>query len=197
MSRRLLTAGAIGILAAVLAFSLQDVIQRVLIFPFLYAWWVISLYYHSIPEVFLWALATALILIMVVDGLLPNDRLPVHRPIPLRSIKGPIQSLAEWMAKAPNGIYYKWLIANRLGRLARETLALRQAVLASHKSFLLQGWDRSASPEIQSYFDAGLSGSFADYPRRRWPWQPQPKSPLDLDPWEVIAYLESRAGEEL
>ncbi len=192
MRKRWLTLTAALALAGVLAFSLQDVILRVLIIPTAYLGWLVGIYYHTLPQILIWALAVSVIILMMVDSLIPAGGLPSHKRTPTISTRGNLASLTDWIVKAPGGVYYKWLIANRLGRIARETLDQRDVRASLPGQGALQGKDWSPSEAIRSYLEAGLNGSFADYPRESWPWKRQESSPLDLDPQEVIAYLESQ-----
>jgi hypothetical protein len=88
------------------------------------------------------------------------------------------------------GIYYKWLVANRLGKDAREILAQRDGHAVSKKFGRLNGNHWHPPQEIDSYLESGLNGSFADYPQPRLGTKPQP-APWDVDPQLVIDYLEN------
>ncbi len=89
--------------------------------------------------------------------------------------------------------YFKWLIANRLGKLAYQILLQREhgkprSVFAPLTS---EGWE--AAPEVQQYLEKGLHGSFADYPNSRWDTFTKPeKTPLDYDVVDVIEFLEAK-----
>ena len=93
------------------------------------------------------------------------------------------------LGKSKQGIYYKWMIAHRLGKLTREMLDQREGRPEQLGYTRLTGRDWEPSKEVTTYLEIGLNGSFADFPQPRWT-RPQP-TPLDLDPQNVIEYLES------
>ena len=99
-----------------------------------------------------------------------------------------MENLAELLDKRGRGIYYKWLIANRLGKAARELLDQR-AGLQGTRFMRLSGRDWNPPQEVNAYLESGVNGSFADYPRPRWS-RPHP-TPLDIHPAQVVAFLES------
>ena len=99
--------------------------------------------------------------------------------------------MVEWLEKSQRGgSYYKWLVANRLGKTAREILAQRDGQPISRKFGRLNGRDWNPPRKIDDYLDNGLNGSFADYPRPRF-WEKAKPTPLDADPKQVIEYLEN------
>jgi hypothetical protein len=109
---------------------------------------------------------------------------------PLSPPKGQVKETVEWLNKCQEGNYYKWLVANRLGRIAREILFQREGHPIGKKFGRLEGGDWNPPPNLGDYLDSGLNGSFADYPRPRF-WQKSSPTPLDADPKQVIEYLEN------
>ncbi len=91
-------------------------------------------------------------------------------------------SLAIGLQRARTSNDFKWQIANRLGRLARRVLD------APTYPSALDPMDDS----VGRYLDAGLNHSFVDYPTPRNRFATRPATPLDIDPSEVVAFLESR-----
>jgi len=108
-------------------------------------------------------------------------------------VSGQIESLADWLHNTKRGMYFKWLVANRLGKLAFQILLQREhgkprSVFAPLKG---DGWEPSV--EVQEYLERGLHGSFADYPNgNRKYFAPPEKSSLDHDVVEVVEFLESK-----
>ena len=101
--------------AAVLAFALRDVVERSIIQPVAYLWWVLGLYYTAFPQLALWVTLVVVVAFLGL-GTLTMDPLRLRRKRPeMRPVQGPVETLAVWMVKAPKGIYFKWLIAQRLG----------------------------------------------------------------------------------
>jgi hypothetical protein len=84
------------------------------------------------------------------------------------------------------------LVANRLGKTAREILSQREGQPISRKFRRLEGRDWNPPQTIHDYLESGLNGSFADFPRPRLPWQTPNPTPLDADPKQVVEYLENQ-----
>lgn len=180
------------ILAAGLAYFMRDVIYHTVIEPLLFLWWMLGIYYHMLPQVVLWILMVILVVMMAWTSL-ATDRPVLRSPLDLhRSHHGPVESLAGQLFRSSKGLYFKWLLAQRLGKLARDLIAFnsRQSPRFGHEALTGPGWDPPR--EVAAYLDAGLNGSFADYPRPRWSFQPSRPTPLDLDPEITLDYLESQ-----
>ena len=112
----------------------------------------------------------------------PQSRFSSRKVTKKNQIQGPVELLATWMLKSREGIYFKWLIAHRLGRLNRE--------LGGN----MGSGDRTTSEldAVEKYLDAGLNKSFADYPYPANPFATPKPTPLDLHPKKAIDYLESK-----
>ncbi len=189
MNRRLLFA---MLLAGVLAYLLRDIIEETFIQPIIYLFWIIRLYYEAFPQIFLWIVLLVAVILMEAASLV-TDLTPRGKDIITRKpSQGQVESLAEWMLRAPRGLYFKWLIANRLGKLSRSLLYFRsrQEPRSKWEPLAGPGWDPPR--DVAAYLESGLNGSFADYPRPRWPFQRQEPTPLDIDAEKVIEYIESK-----
>ena len=193
MNRRSLPALIPAILLSMLlAYLLRDVIHRLVILPLAYLWWLGGIYYHVIPQVWLWILLVVGVLYMVVYNFVSGIRLVPRVIRPKKIRRGPVADLALTLEKSRQGTYFKWVIAHRLGRLTRALLAQREAHRDTKKFGPLQGRDWTPPQAVADYLEAGLNGSFADYPRARLPVGSRPPTPLDLPPDEVVRYLESQ-----
>jgi hypothetical protein len=96
------------------------------------------------------------------------------------------------LRKAEQGIYFKWLIANRLGKLAYQILLHRESGRPRSVFAPLVGVDWEPTKVLQNYLETGLHGSFADFPDVRRPFRTMKKTPLDLDIAEAVDFLESQ-----
>jgi hypothetical protein len=173
--------------AFVVSFLLRDAIQRAVILPLAYFWWLLKLYYHAIPQLILWVLLVLTVFVSMFRLIPIKNIFRRTLKIKRKSAAGPIENVALWIKKSPGGVYYKWLVANRLGKLARELLDQRQG--RTRKGFTrLSGKGWNPPHEVDAYLESGLNGSFADFPRPRWWAKP---TRLDIDPHQVIDYLES------
>jgi hypothetical protein len=197
MRQRWLAVVGVIAIAALLAFPLRELVNQVVLVPIAYLLWLLKLVYLSMDQVIWWFAAVFLVLVILGQSLLPELK-PVKKLIPFAKHEhGKVETLAIALDKSQKGIYFKWLIANRLGRLAYEILLQREhgkprSVFAPLTS---EGWE--ATPEIQQYLEKGLHGSFADFPNNRWGNFGAPvKTPLDHDVIEVVEFLEAKTGNE-
>lgn len=191
MIRRNITLVIVFLLTLTIAFFLRDVVERTIITPLFYLWWVLKLYYFSIPQYVLWIILILATFFSAASSLIPEMKVgkPI-KPDPV-IIHGQVADLANWLIKSRRGgIYYKWLLANRLGKTAREILAQRDGYAVSKKFGRLNGRDWYPPQEIEVYLETGLNGSFAEFPQPRR-WENPPPTPLDIDPQQVINYLEN------
>ncbi|MEN8173452.1 MAG: hypothetical protein ABFS03_11305, partial [Chloroflexota bacterium] len=153
-----------GAAALLLAFPLKNIVRAVLIKPALYLLWGIKLIYHTIPQFWLWAILLFVILLIMLSPLFEIGRFLPRRKRRVKEPLGPIGTLAETVDKSSSGIYFKWVIANRMSKIMRDWLAYREhTVKRWHARDITKlGW--SSSKPIKTYLDVGLNGSFADYP---------------------------------
>jgi len=194
--RRWLAAIGAIVIAALLAFLLRDAVYQLIVLPLAYVFWLLKLFYLSFDQILWWIAVVIVILLILGRSLLPE--LKPLKPIlkPPRPSIGPVQSLAGSIQKSNKGIYFKWLVANRLGRLAYQMLVQREhgkprSIFAPLTS---EGWE--SPPDLQTYLEKGLHGSFADFPNSNWNYfSPPIKTPLDHDIAEAIEFLESQQGD--
>jgi hypothetical protein len=172
----------IGLISVLLAFLLRDVVYDVVIIPLAYLLWLAKYYYSAIPQLVLWSVLLSLLFLAVLWTMIPegrpSSRMELRRPPP----DGPVEALAVWLVKARTGNYFKWQLANRLGKIARRL---------SEGSAALQQLP-SGGEAVDEYLDAGLNYSFVDFPTPRTPFERARHTPLDLDPRVVADYLESQ-----
>lgn len=179
--------------AGLLAFPLREAVNQVLVVPLAYLWWLSGLLYRSLDQIWWWFAVAAILIIALIYSLLPEFK-PARKEVPLfREERGRVEMLASALKRTKKGTYFKWLVANRLGKLAYQILVLREhgkprSVFAPLAG---EGWD--PEPEVQGYLEKGLHGSFAEFPNSYWhAFIPPEKTPLDHDVREVVEYLESK-----
>jgi hypothetical protein len=190
--QRIIAMAGILIIAALLAFPLRGTVFRMLIVPLAYVFWVLGLLYRAVHQSIWWAAALLLTLFILVQSLFPKVKPAESIRHKTKPVIGQVESLAVWLKKTERGTYFKWLIAHRLGRIAHQILENRAT--GKPRSFFdpLTGPDWAPDPSIQAYLEAGLKGSFADYPQKaRWFTSPA-HTPLDHDVKDVIQFLESQ-----
>ncbi len=178
---RLLVFAGVALISLVLAYALRDVIYQLVVVPLAYTLWLADLVYRAIPQLVKWVVLLVVLGIAVIWRLVPD--IP-ERTKPLvigRLPEGRVEALALAIHRARNSNYFKWQLANRLGRLARR--------ISDGSGRALDG---DGDTTIQQYLAAGLNQSFVDFPTPRGPFARRVATPLDTDPGQVIAYLESR-----
>lgn len=197
MLRRALIVIGILALAALLAFPLRASVYEVVIVPVSYLLWVLGLFYHAVPQVLWWFVMAAVILYMFSRSILPEIRFARRREQFFIPSKGQVEQLSEWIHKSEKGVYNRWLVANRLGRLAYQILVQRDSGRPRSFFMPLDGPDWNASPNLTGYLQAGLQGSFADYPHQNHPFNPPVKTPLDHDIREAVEFLETKVDNSI
>ncbi len=172
----------IACLAIVLAYLLHDVIYQLVIVPLAYALWLLRLYYLMIPQWVLWTLLIVVLLLIVLWNGLPEIRPPVRKEPARGRPKGEVETVADWIKNARRGNYFKWQLANRLGRIARRLEEISGP----------DGRQLSENQDVEKYLDAGMNYSFVDFLGPRSRLRRQSSTPLDADVWQVAEYLESQ-----
>ena len=193
---RWLAALGVIVIAALLAFPLREVVYQLIVLPLAYVLWLLRLFYLSFDQTFWWVGVILLVLLILGRSLLPQLK-PYGRLVnPSRPSIGPVQNLAASIQKSKKGIYFKWLVANRLGKLSYQILVQREHGKPRSVFAPLTGEGWRTTPELQTYLEKGLHGSFADFPNSSWNYfAPPVKTPLDHDIAKAIEFLETQQGD--
>ena len=190
--RRWLIMSGVVIIAAILAFPLRTAIYEVVVLPLAFLGWELGLFYHSLSQVAWWWLIFAIVFLMLIFSLLPEYK-PRPREEPKHKPKrGQVQELAIWLERAKSGIYFKWLIANRLGKLAYQILLHRESGRPRSVFAPLLGTDWEPSPALRQYLETGLHGSFSDFPNTNRFLNAPPQTPLDFEVKNAVEFLETQ-----
>ena len=174
----------VGVLLAslFLAFLVRDLARDFLIIPLAYLAWQVGLLYAAVPQLVKWAVAVLVLCIIVIWQLIPDFR-PADTTSARRALPpGQVETLALWIHRARSSNYFKWQLANRLGRLAG-----RLEALAGRR-----GRQRPRVASVEEYLAAGVQHSFVDFPVPRHRFQHRLPTPLDLPPLDAIEYIESQ-----
>lgn len=177
--------------ALLLAFPLREAVEDIVIQPMQYLIWGAGILYRSIPQFWIWVALSGIIFFILLLPFL-DDLPPIrkrHKKEPPE--QGPIEKMAEALNKADRGIYFRWSVANRIGKIMRDWIAYRERLDKRWQANDLARLEGQVSFDVYQYLDTGLNGSFADYPRPRLPFfQKKTKTPLDLDPNLALDALE-------
>src|SRR5581483_6360841 len=179
-ARWLLLFVIVGI-STVLAFFLHDAIYSAVVVPIAYVFWVLWIYYSAVPQLVLWIALLLILFITITSNFIPEGRGSKRALLKREPSQGEVETLATWFFKARRGNYFKWQIANRLGKINREL----------SQSFGQRGRPEVQNEAVEKYFDAGLNKSFVDFPLAKNQIRPAP-TPLDLNPKDAVDYLESQ-----
>lgn len=191
-TRRLLLLIGVLIVAGLLAFPLRQMIYESVVVPAAFIAWNLNLLYRSFSQGIWWAAIVVIVLFMLLFSLLPPSKFRRSREAKRKPAPGQVEDLAASLGKAEQGIYFKWVIANRLGKLAYQILLQRESGRPRSVFAPLIGADWEPREELQSYLETGLHGSFADYPQVNRAFGKPQKTPLDLDVTEAVEFLESQ-----
>jgi hypothetical protein len=184
--------GGVLIIAGILAFLLRETIYNMVVIPVAFIAWRLDLVYRSFSQGIWWSLIVFVVLVMLIFSLMPQAKLRRGAPLKSRPSIGQVEALAVRLRKADQGIYFKWLIANRLGKLAYQILLQRESGRSRSVFAPLLGVDWEPTEKLQAYLETGLHGSFADFPNGKQRWGAPEPTPLDFDVAQAVEFLESQ-----
>jgi len=193
--RWLVLTGAL-IIAGILAFPLREMIYETVVIPAAFIAWNLDLLYRSFSQAILWWVIIFIVLFMLVFSLVPQPKFRRSIELKRKPPLGQVEDLTASLRRAEHGIYFKWLIANRLGKLAYQILLHRESGRPRSVFAPLVGTDWEPTKDLQNYLETGLHGSFADFPNVRRPFGGPRKTPLDLDVAEAVEFLESKVESD-
>lgn len=191
-ARRWLILLGVLVVSGVLAFPMREAIYEIVIIPVAFIAWNLNLLYRSLPQGFWWWLVIFVVLSMLAFSLMPRSTFRSRVEPKPKAYQGQVEALAIWLRKSERGIYFKWLIANRLGKLAYQILLHRENGRPRSVFAPLRGTDWEPGKELQTYLETGLHGSFADFPYDKRRVGVTQRTPLDLNVVEAVEFLESQ-----
>jgi hypothetical protein len=175
---------------------MRVMVYQLIVVPLAYLFWLLKLLYLVLGQATWWVVVVTITALILMISLIPEVKPARKLPLAGRPQRGKVEALSFELDRAGKGIYFKWQIANRLGKLAHQILLLRAHGKPRSVFEPLTGDGWNPTLEVQRYLEKGLQGSFADYPYRRWGVFTKPQStPLDHDVREVVAFLESQQGD--
>jgi hypothetical protein len=179
-SRFALSLGVLAVSLA-LAFLLRQAVYDLVVVPVAYVVWLLSAAYAAVPQQLTWSALVLLTSIAILMQLIPEPGLSAVAERHGDRPKGPVESLAIWILRARKSNYFKWQLANRLGRIARRL----------HDPGVRPEREAARAAAVAAYLTAGIDQSFVDFPGPRHRLQRHRATPLDLDPVRVVDNLES------
>ena len=176
--------------AAILAYLVQSLVEFLIITPLADLWWVLGVLYRTIPQIACWILVLVVVAMIAVgslSGLFNGDR---TKRSARRQDRGPVEDLAWFIAQRKRSRYFRWFIARRMGQLATAMLARQDESLNGTRPNILAGKDWQPPEKIQQYLETGLRRYEA--PDRNLESILSKNQTLEVDPQEVVAYLETQ-----
>lgn len=192
MRRRWIALAGAVLIAVLLAFPLREAIHQTIVIPVAYLLWVLGIVYRSLSQGIWWVILILLVLLLIGRSLAPRRRPARRIPVKTKLPRGQVEDLATWLSRSSDGTYFKWLVANRLGKLAYQILLQRGNGKPRSIFEPLTGPDWNPGMQLQKYLQSGLHGSFADFPKPRKFLAPPAKTPLDFQVGEAVDFLESQ-----
>lgn len=193
-------AAVILLLAIPLRLLLLDTVRKFIVAPLLPLLQVGQLLFQTIPQALLWTLGLLVAVAIALRSLAWRARPTPRKGGAVIAHTGPVQTWVRWFQQQEQGDYFKKRLAHRLGQLAVQALAPYERLTAHQARRLLD--HLNAPPEVRAYLQAGfepeppaLAARFGFLARlRNLMRMRKQRSPLDLDPDEVVQFLERSIG---
>jgi len=178
---RILLLAASFVASAALALVLRGVAYDLILIPISYIGWLLGLVFRAVSELVWWTALVVIFGLMLAWQLVPELKAVGGRPPSSRPATGQVAAVALWLKRSRTSNYFRWQLANRLGRVSRRL------------EEICDRYPERGGPgqAVAGYLAAGLNRSFVDFPLSRRLFQRPASTPLDLEPAEVVEYLES------
>ena len=170
------------LLSAALAFIARDLAYDLIVLPFSYVGWQLTLLFRAVSEIVWWTALVVFLGLLIAWQLVPELKPAGRRPTGHGPAVGQVAAVALWLKRSRTSNYFKWQLAHRLGRVSK-----RLDELVGRN-----GDSGAAGSSVAGYLAAGLEHSFVDFPSSRHLFRRPAVTALDVDLGEVVGYLESR-----
>jgi hypothetical protein len=191
LRRRIGLVVAVLVPVVIVAVALQGFVREVLIGPVLYVYWIVRLFLESIPQIWVWLAFLLLATYLVTRGVVRRTSLPRARRSETVE-RGRIEEWAHLLHQARHDPFTRWRLAQRLGGLVGDVLAAEERVSQRE---IWRRLDRSHL-DVPQPLRAYLTAQLRSIPPSGLRSLRTHASPLDLDPAEVVQYLEDRLRRE-
>lgn len=187
LRRRIGLATLIVVPIVIMAIVLRDFVRAELIGPVLYAYWFIRLIVESIPQIWEWITFILIATVLFVRGFASKPIIWQNRRSEAVD-RGRVEDWAGLIRLSRTEEFARWRLAQRLGALTGEILANEERVSQREIWRRLDRGTLRVSQPLRAYLTAQLRSICPSGLRRLRPQS----SPLDLDPREVVQFLEDR-----
>lgn len=184
----LLFAASVGLL---LSPVFQRFIREAVVIPLLYLIWIARFFLSAVPHSALWSCYVVFLLLVMGLSLVTGRRKKRTLLQPDPDNRGRLENLADLIRQAEQDDYFKWRLAQQLQKLSLEMIAFQTGQSTDAVRQQLRQGTLAVPAELQRYFAAGLKplGSVVA-PRSRFSTR-RTATALDLDPAQVVQFLES------
>lgn len=193
MSERWPSLALLLLLAAALAYVAQDFVDRAIVTPLLYFYWLGRLLWAAIPQAVVWGLFLLVAAVITGRSLWQRRTRPQRMQLLATPPSGRIDTWLRLIERADQELYYRWQLAQQLRQLTLGALAHDQRLSRREVRQKLRENDLGLPPEVQAYFQASAT-SLGHLGRPRWPWlrAKAQATPLDLKPEKIAQFLEEK-----
>jgi hypothetical protein len=189
VSRRFVPLILFLLIAFVLVFVVDDFVQRVIVAPVLRAAWFVTVVVTSLPQFMFWGVFIVAALVIAAKSV---GREKTFRPRSERapaSQRGPVAVWFSLLERAKTQEFSRWRLAQAIRKLTQEVRFPNESVNQHQTEENGSGW--TLPPDIEAYFSAPMP-SYQRLPRFWGRLRVKgTTTALDLDPEEVIEYLET------
>jgi hypothetical protein len=192
MKNQWLSLALVLLLAAILAFMVQDIINQVLVKPLLYLFWVGRLILATLPQSLIWGVFLLGAVLITWANLFKRRRRGLRSPIRKAQPSGRVETWLKLIQQAQHETYYKWQLAQQLRKLTLGALAHDERLTRHEIRQRLATNALALPPDIQAYLQASTT-SFGYFSANKSRWlRGQPATPLDLKPEKIAHFLEGK-----
>jgi hypothetical protein len=187
MTRRWALILLLVMVAALLAFVMQESVRTILLLPLLYVIWLVGLVLASFPHILWWLIFLAFLFWLASRNLF---RLPSfgRRRIPTEEQLNQLETWMKRIDQSKHGYYFRWRLARQISQLALNIVAIQERLSPDQARQALLASRLNLPSDMQAYMIISLS---TQSPHDYSDMQINPKDdPLQIDPSIIIAYLE-------
>ena len=166
-------------------------ISSFIIEPALYFWWIVKQLIRVVPQTYYWIFLIGSLGIISIIFLLLYLQKPRKKQQNFFNEEGSIKSFAEFYSLSRRSYYFKWVIANRLARIAQEILNMNHGN-SKGDPLTFSDLDGELPETILNYLEAGLDNTHMSYKPKKILRRLKQNSPLDVELDQIITNLESQ-----
>jgi hypothetical protein len=175
---------ALFIVIAITFISFRKMVVGTIVRVAAYIVWSVNTTGQVIPQQILWIFLLLLIMYIAVGSFYGKRSEGGSARINASPLVGPVEMRTKWIEEGYRGTYFKWQIANLLGKV-------HQSIQESASRGTSGPMPPKVPPQVQAYLDAGVNTTYADYSSPGLFQKTEP-TPLDIPLEQVVAYLEEQ-----